>query len=474
MALNIISFNAGGMWNSIKLKATLNLCLKHKTTEYFVLFLQEIECSVLKVAQKALIDKFKLQFHFHPASDRCGGLQIAWNSDLGTTFLLQINESCQLLYLCSHNISICNIYLSGRIFEQACNHVNSALNFFSNNTEIILAGDFIPFDKNPINSSHSLRTNDIQIKLFSKITDLIRQHYLHDFAVLTDNIHSTHYDKRHKSFSRINYFFTPANCSFTSMKTHQSTISDHFMLQLIPPSTQQDRGTSHWKLNENILLPNKDLIATQTNASDHSADDISLEYEERKLFIRDLLRSLSIVKNKVEKEHKQKLTNRLLLLTQNIEFGDNSSSSFEEFQRLKNELVSIVTKEHLDNDIIFKRNWRLCNDGNPKLLKNWKDHKNSVNNISHLKIHNYLLECPFPILDSFRTYFEDIYQKKSSNNCCPLIQKFCAKHSLAKEIEIGGYITDDEVQKAINKLNRRSASGADGLTPTFYRLLNRE
>ena len=97
------------------------------------------------------------------------------------------------------------------------------------------------------------------------------------FAVLTDNIHSTHYDKQHKTFSRMNYFFTPANCSFTSIKTHQSTISDHFMLQLIPPSAQQDRGTTPWKLNENILLPNKDLIATQINAFDHSADDISLE-----------------------------------------------------------------------------------------------------------------------------------------------------------------------------------------------------
>ena len=81
------------------------------------------------------------------------------------------------------------------------------------------------------------------------------------------------------------------------MKTHQSTLSDHFLLQLMPPSSQQDRGTSHWKLNESVLLPNKELIASQINAFDHSADNIILEYEERKLFIRDLLRSLSIVTN---------------------------------------------------------------------------------------------------------------------------------------------------------------------------------
>ena len=120
---------------------------------------------------------------------------------------------------------------------------------------------------------------------------------------MSDNIHFTHYDKQHKSFSRLDYFFTPANCSFTSMKTHQSTLSDHFLLQLIPPSSQKDRGTSHWKLNESVLLPNKELIVSQINAFDHSADNIILEYEERKLFIRDLLRSLSIVKNKVEREY---------------------------------------------------------------------------------------------------------------------------------------------------------------------------
>ena len=192
MALNIFSFNAAGMGNSINIQATLNFCLKHKTTEYFVLCLQEVKCSFLKVSQKALFDKFKLQFHFHSASDKSGGLLIAWSSDLGTTSLLQNNESCQLLHLCSHNISICNIYLCGRIFEKACKNVNSALSFLSNNTEIILAGDFNSFDIIPITSSRSLRTNDIRIKRFSKVVDLIQQHYLHDFAALSDKIHFTH------------------------------------------------------------------------------------------------------------------------------------------------------------------------------------------------------------------------------------------------------------------------------------------
>ena len=177
------------------------------------------------------------------------------------------------------------------------------------------------------------------------------------------------------------------------------------------------------------------------------------------------------MKNKVEREYKQKLTNKLLLLTQSIECGDNSSSSFDEFHTLQNELTSIETKEHYDNNAIFKRNRRLCNDGNPKILKNWKDHKNSVNNISHLKTHDdHVIECPVQILNSFRTYFEDIYQKKTPSSCAPLIYKFCEKHSIDKDIEIGGYITEDEVQKAIKKLNKRSAPGADGLTPNFYRL----
>ena len=67
------------MGKSIRLQATLNLWLKQKTTEYFVLCLQEIKCLFLKGSQKPIYGKFKLQFDFYLTSDRSGGLLFSWS-----------------------------------------------------------------------------------------------------------------------------------------------------------------------------------------------------------------------------------------------------------------------------------------------------------------------------------------------------------------------------------------------------------
>ena len=108
MKFDIFSINAAGLGEANKLLAALNQCIRRKRKGYFIIFLQEMKCSCLKNAQKALLDNFKLDY-FNAASGISGGLLILWSKDLGIFSLLSSNETCQFLHFCDLDTTLCNV-----------------------------------------------------------------------------------------------------------------------------------------------------------------------------------------------------------------------------------------------------------------------------------------------------------------------------------------------------------------------------
>ena len=49
------------------------------------------------------------------------------------------------------------------------------------------------------------------------------------------------------------------------MNVHRSNFSDHILLELSNKSEEKERGQSFWKINDVILLPNKEYIKTETS-----------------------------------------------------------------------------------------------------------------------------------------------------------------------------------------------------------------
>ena len=115
-----------------------------------------MKCSYLKKAQKALLDNFKIDYHFNAASGNSGGFPILWSKDLDTTSLLSSNDTCQLLHFCDLNITVCNVYMSLCMYAAACANLQNTLNF-EENKEIILAEEFNAFDCQKKNTSNALR-----------------------------------------------------------------------------------------------------------------------------------------------------------------------------------------------------------------------------------------------------------------------------------------------------------------------------
>ena len=84
----------------------------------------------------------------------------------------------------------------------------------------------------------------------------------------------------------MDYFFKNQT-HYTEMKVHRINFSDHMLLELSNKSEEEERGQSVWKMNDAILLPNKENIQTQieafgTNCLTHES------YEELKCDIRDV------------------------------------------------------------------------------------------------------------------------------------------------------------------------------------------
>ena len=198
MNFDLFSLNAAGLGKANILLAVLNQCTRQKSNNNFIICLQEMKCSYLKNAQKALLDKFKLDYHFNAATGKSGGLLILWSKNLGTTSLFSSKETCQLLHFCDLDITVCNVYMSWCMYVDAWTNLQNTLNFV-HNSAIILAGDFNAFDCQKENTSNALRQNDVRISRFKKLSEVLEKHCLFDFALFFSNLQYTHFDKRQLS-----------------------------------------------------------------------------------------------------------------------------------------------------------------------------------------------------------------------------------------------------------------------------------
>ena len=78
----------------------------------------------------------------------------------------------------------------------------------------------------------------------------------------------------------------------------RNSYSDRYLLQHSWLKNRPERGTSYCKLNESVIKPKYQFLSKHLRTSDFQSDYIKIEYEQQKLFMRDLLCVQSIKKNK--------------------------------------------------------------------------------------------------------------------------------------------------------------------------------
>ena len=268
--MNVFSINIAGVGSDEKLHYTIQNCKTLSKGEDFILLIQESKIQYFKQSQLNILERFKLNYYLSPAVSRSGGLITLWSKTLGKTQCLTDSESFTSLLFPTLHIKVINVYLNYHDFASKLQTLDESLNDYSDITTI-MGGDLNAFSHDQRNTSSTLKSDDQRITRFNSIIQVLEKHSLMDFAANCNQIEYTRYDKRVKTFSRIDYFLTSLDNPYDSMSVHNHAMSDHFLLQLSRKEARE-RGTGYWKLNESILLPNRYFLVEEIRNFDFSAE----------------------------------------------------------------------------------------------------------------------------------------------------------------------------------------------------------
>ena len=470
--MNVFSINIAGVGSDEKLHYTIQNCKILSKGEDFILLIQESKIQDFKQSQLNILERFKLNYYLSPAVNRSGGLITLWSKTLGKTQCLTDSESFTSLLFPTLHIKVINVYLNYHDFASKLQTLDESLNDYSDITTI-MGGDLNAFSHDQRNTSSTLKSDDQRITRFNSIIQVLEKHSLMDFAANCNQIEYTRYDKRVKTFSRIDYFLTSLDNPYDSMSVHNHAMSDHFLLQLSRKEARE-RGTGYWKLNESILLPNRYFLVEEIRNFDFSAD-VLVEYERHKNTLRDILRLLGINKYRIDCEQVDRLKSKRCKLISKIQNGSFDDQDLKHFHQTRQDLNRLEIEEEKFALKSHKKLLFHTQQGNSEALKTWFSNGNSMNNIHNLRLKNgSVTTSTNSILNEFESHFTDLYKNVRTEGSNDWITKFAERNQIDPNNLPVGQITEQEVLTCIGKLNSRSSPGVDGITSNFYKVFRKD
>uniref|UniRef100_A0A8C5ELJ2 Endonuclease/exonuclease/phosphatase domain-containing protein n=1 Tax=Gouania willdenowi TaxID=441366 RepID=A0A8C5ELJ2_GOUWI len=160
------------------------------------------------------------------------------------------------------------------------------------------------------------------------------------------------YSHVHKSFSRIDYFFTDSAfvSKITSTEYHAIIISDHAPISIDIQFEVCPRFSSPWRFNPTLLFDNKFVKFISTSIEDFiatnqpSCTSYSLLWETLKAYLRGQIISFSANANKIRKSKIEGLTSNILNIDRQIAL-DPTPSLHKQRLESQTELDLITTSD---------------------------------------------------------------------------------------------------------------------------------
>ena len=152
-------------------------------------------------------------------------------------------------------------------------------------------------------------------------------------------------------------------------------LSDHYWVKLkFVTGTEIEIGPGNWRLNNNVLIPNYELIRNFLCMSDVNRKNYDMEKQK----LRDYLRGLCLKKKSLENQRKQKIT----------EFLSNCDPADPNYGFYSKVLRGIEIKEFKELLSKTKNHMKKVFEGNPKSVKRWVESFQPRTLINELKCSN--------------------------------------------------------------------------------------
>ena len=477
--------NVRGLFNASKLIQICDIVEKQKNSNNFCVLIQEMKLVRLRADHEKILGKYNLKYEIVPAIMMSGGLLTLISNNLQyevvgktiscLTIDIQISDN--------KNQIVVNSYINPKdLFAENFLHSIDDLNLDSSK-EIIIAGDLNSIDIEDYENITDIKTNDIRVlghkKILAKINELVMQ----DVGKLQNPIQETHYDKRSKKHSRIDYFFT--NFKPEKLKMIKSVpFSDHKIIHIFRIEEKLRQGI--WKLNDNVLHDMKSIneIFRKCIPFLGKKNNVSECYDVFKSNLRDHLRLLCITKSREENNLEKFLSEKIEQLENRLSCCQPASEKMKTLEQLDKKLEDL--KEIKENQARLqmkkiKNYFAEANEGDPKYVKQLANCLKNNFKISELEnSKGETIKDPDAIFDEITSFYKSLYQTPSTSEKIDQKQsKFLKKFFIRNKEKLDLFhsqndsefdeITEYEVEKAITKLNKDSAPGPDGLTSNLYK-----
>ena len=442
----------------------------------FVAVLQETKLSELKPEHKKILKHEKLNYIITPSNNSSGGLISVFPENLNIIKIKDCRD-CQALLYESENILIINSYINPKD-----HHLTEFIKFFDSINPDVYKKTFLLGDLNAINpidlNSFSLKVklHDSRIQRFKKLAKLFNQLSFFDLARNTTPILPTHFDKRTKKWSRIDYIYCDQINSKQILDLHRTSFSDHQLLYTYE-LVEDDYGLSLWKLNDAILSKKEIILETlKLHYENCQSDDPLQSYEKFKARMRASLRHLCIREINERSAKEQEILEKMTKIEEKI-LENRSISLFNNYENLNSELRSLRFEQSKRQVKAIKGFYLDLNEGNPKSVKSITSSMRLSSKIQKIKTEEGItIMDQAEILNEFHKWYQknsvDPELSESDRNRLIIDQEsFLETHlpfSEQSSVE-DQEITEYEVRKAIQKLNKYSAPGPDGLTSSLYK-----
>ena len=212
--VDCFSCNVRGLKNPERSVEICDIVKNASKSKNNIITIQETKIQNLKEEHERVLKNFKLAYDIVPARGTAGGLLTLFPESLTVKPVIK-TDNVLALALNQNGPIICNVYINPKdyhmkAFEIACEDLREL-----SNNGILFMGDFNAIEPNQHYDREKMfpKNNDIRITRYLRNSRFLNYFNAFDLGKTLSMMEATHFDKRTRANTRIDYFFWKHQCS---------------------------------------------------------------------------------------------------------------------------------------------------------------------------------------------------------------------------------------------------------------------
>ena len=344
------------------------------------------------------------------------------------------------------------------------------------NSNLIICGDMNTYMREDNKKSYDGST--------IKLEELIKKFNIQDsYRYKNKNKKGYTYVKPSKTVinSRIDYIFVDNSVMqyIKSCNVNTSPAPDHKAIIIEIETHSQQRGPGYWKLNASVLNETKYIegienIFQKEKEFGESKNIIKpIIWDMMKIKFKEFSRKYCQNRKKIEKNKIIEIEKKIEEVEENILKSNENESIKLEIKKngLINEM-NVELKHQVEACQIRARAiWTEKGEKNSTYFLSLEKKRQQCNTIEKVEKGDSFTNNNAEILEEIKQFYTHLYTSKQKTDPTIFLNNIDIENKLTEESKqkCEGYITLDECEYAMNKMNTNKAMGLDGLSIEFYK-----